>query len=260
MSAREENSLQIKPLTKRSRMTGELYTRRAEVERQLAQVVSFDNSRILELLKNKSRESEEYLFDETIVYLLREWSAEKKDFAFETLYLELNRRVWRLLKKFYKNFAAAADFEDFGQKIELAVIEKIFDLESDSADYAQINFGHFVVTQAKVFWSGNLVKIKREEEIFYSPPNDEDGENKREMQFAAHDISPEEKLILREAIAKLPDNIRNVAVLILDGWQIESKDETQLTISKHLKINSRTIRNWLNEARRILAGYEGEIR
>lgn len=161
MSAREENSLQIKPLTKRSRMTGELYTRRAEVERQLAQVVSFDNSRILELLKNKSRESEEYLFDETIVYLLREWSAEKKDFAFETLYLELNRRVWRLLKKFYKNFAAAADFEDFGQKIELAVIEKIFDLESDSADYAQINFGHFVVTQAKVFWSGNLVKIKR---------------------------------------------------------------------------------------------------
>ena len=51
-----------------------------------------------------------------------------------------------------------------------------------------------------------------------------------------------------------------VAELILDGWQIESKNEIELTISKKLAVSSRTIRNWLKEARAILADYNAEVK
>lgn len=255
-----DNSTQIKPLSKRKVDTEELYSRRAEVERQIGKTITFTSKEISDLLSNKDRNSAGYVFDETLVYLLREARIQNDDLAIESLYPELNRRIWRLLRKFYKYFREQADFEDFGQKVEMGIIEKILNVALDCADYAQVNFGDFVMTQANTAWRGNLSRIKKEQDLFHSERNDEKDEGTPEIQFESKDISPEEKLILREGIGNLPDHIRDVAVLILDGWQIESKVETQPTISKFYNVSSRTIRNWLKEARDILAGYEGEIR
>lgn len=260
MTALNANST-IKSLTKRKQETGELYARRPEVELQIEKILSLADEQILALLENKQKGAADYLFDETIVYLLREARNENNNSIFETLYLELNRRVWRLMKRFYKNFTNHADFEDFGQAVEMAVIKKIFDITSDSADYAQVNFGDFVVTQAKVLWRGKLARIQQENELFQAERVDEEADEQSENRFALKDISTEKLLIIKEAIAKLPQNIREVAVLhYLDGWQIESKDEGIPTISKQFNVSSRTIRNWLVEARQILAGYEGEGR
>ena len=66
--------------------------------------------------------------------------------------------------------------------------------------------------------------------------------------------------MLREGLAALPPNTMLVAELILDGWQIESKDPQEMTISRKLDVSSRTIRNWLKEARIILADYHRGIR
>jgi RNA polymerase sigma factor (sigma-70 family) len=257
MTAHEANST-IKSLTKRRQETGELYVRRPEVELQIEKVLSLANEQILALLENKQRDSADYLFDETIVYLLREARHENNNPLMETLYLELNRRIWRLMKRFYKNFTNHADFEDFGQAVEMEIIKKIFDTAADSADYAQINFGDFVVTQAKVLWRGKLARIGRENEIFQTERAAEEIDEQNEDRFILKEISAEKLLIIKEAIAKLPQNVRDVAVLhYLDGWQIESIEENVPTISKQFNVTSRTIRNWLEEARRILAGYEG---
>ena len=130
------------------------------------------NAQILELLKSRERGAENYLLDETIVYLLRDSNIDN-DFR-ETLYAELNRRLWKLLKKFAKNFNNQADFEDFGQKIELAILRKIFDYSTNSADYAEVNFGDFVVKTAKVVWRGELVKINKDKDLFYMRRENED--------------------------------------------------------------------------------------
>ncbi len=260
MNAQDTDSTKIKPLIKRVKGTGQLYIRRPEVEGQLDRIKSFSSDRIFTLLMNKNKHSEDFLFDETIVYLLREAQIRQDNPTVETLYLELNRRIWRFLKKFNKNFSDPADFEDFGQKVELAIIQKIFNVNSDSADYAQVNFGDYVITQAKVIWRGDLIKINKEKDILHIERNNEDDGNKSEFQFESKEISAEIKLILRENLSELPLNVLNVAALILDGWQIESKNENEPTISKLMNVSSRTIRNWLKEAREILAGYEGEIR
>ncbi len=259
MSLSITNSTEIKKLTKRIKETGKLYSRRPEVESQLATAILLKNNEIFELLTNKTKDSENYLFDETIVYLLREAHLRGDNSTVETLYLELNRRILKLLKKFYSRFSEQSDFADFVQTVEMEIIKKIFNITSDSADYTQVNFGDFVITAAYVTWRRILGKVKKETELFNTMRND-DEENDKEMQFESNDTSPEEKLILREGISKLPPNIREVAALILDGWQIESKDENEPTISKYCNVSSRTIRNWLKEARQILAGYEGGIR
>ena len=260
MTGGETNSTEVRKLTKRKRDTGELYTRRADTELQINNVLQLGNPQILEFLKVRQREAENYLLDETIVYLLREPGI---DASFrETLYTQLNGRLWKLLKKFAKNFKNQADFEDFGQKIELAILRKIFDINSDSADYAQVNFGDFVVKTAKVVWRGELVKINKEKDLFYTQREDDEGDyaNSIENNLASNDALTDYTLMLREGLAKMPPHIMTVAELLLDGWQVESKDERELTISKKLDVSSRTIRNWLKEARAILADYNAEVK
>ena len=259
MTERVGNSTDVKPLTKRTRETGELYSRRSEVEMQIAEVLRLDDRQIYERLENRQRGSDGYLLDEAIVYFLRERTNDQE--FVETLYTELNRRVWKLLKKFYKRFEDAADFEDFGQKVEMAIIKRIFDTGSDSADYAQVNFGDFVVKIAKVVWRGELVKIEREKEIFYveRENDEEDGGNRIENNFKSSDVPADYTMTLKEGLGKLPPHIMTVAELLLDGWQVESKETGEPTISKKLGVSSRTIRNWLKEARQILDDYNREV-
>jgi DNA-directed RNA polymerase specialized sigma24 family protein len=254
------NSTDVKPLTKRKKETRELYARRPEAELQIGKVLSLEPVQIYKLLKNRQRDAADYLLDETIVYLLRAPRAEE-NFR-EILYAELNRRIWKLLKKFYARFNNPADFEDFGQKIEIAILKKIFDFNSDSADYAQVNFGDFVIKTAKVAWRGELVKIEREKEIFYTTRegDDEDNSNPIENSLKSNDALTDYTMMLKEGLTKLPPHIMLVAELLLDGWQIESKDEREPTISNKLDVSSRTIRNWLKEARAILGDYKAEVR
>ena len=67
-------------------------------------------------------------------------------------------------------------------------------------------------------------------------------------------------MTLKEGLDKLPPHIMIVAELLLDGWQIESKETGEPTISKKLGVSSRTIRNWLKEARALLADYKTEVK
>ncbi|HMS42126.1 MAG TPA: hypothetical protein PKE69_17975 [Pyrinomonadaceae bacterium] len=256
MTASETDSAEVKKLTKRKQETGELYTRRADAERQIENILCLESEEILALLKNKHRETDNYFLDETIVYLLRDANIDN-NFR-EDLYIELNKRLWKLLKKFRRNFNNQADFEDFGQKIELAILRKLFDYSTNSAEYMEVNFGDFVIKTAKVVWRGELVKIIKDKELFYSQREDdeEDYANSIENNIKSNDALTDYTLTLKEGLSQLPPHIMTVAELLLDGWKIESKDETELTISKKLKVSSRTIRNWLTEARAILADYK----
>lgn len=260
MTASETDSAEVKKLTKRKQETGEFYTRRADAERQIENILWLETEEILALLKNKQRETDNYFLDETIVYLLRDANIDN-NFR-EDLYLELNRRLWKLLKKFHKNFNNQADFEDFGQKIELAILRKIFDYATNSADYMEVNFGDFVIKTAKVVWRGELVKINKDKDLFYTQREDdeEDYVDSLENNLESNEMPTDYNLMLKEGLSKLPPHIMTVAELMLDGWQVESKNENELTISKKLKVSSRTIRNWLKEARAILADYNAEVK
>lgn len=263
MTARETNSTEIKPLTKRRRDTDVVYTRRPDAELQIEKVLSLEKPQILAMLENHRRDEADYLLDETLCYLLREARLADDNETVETFYLELNRRVWKLLGKFRRDFINQADFEDFGQKISLTVMMKIFDLLTDAGDYAQVNFGAFVIMEAKVARRQNLVKAKQEETMFAkNDREDEDGKTNDPLENISdlRKLNAESRLIMREGFEKLSGEQQIVAAMLLDGFQIESKDEEEPTISRQLNVSSRTIRNWIKEIRVILSDYRSEAR
>lgn len=261
MNARETDSTDIKPLTKRTRQ-GELYVRRAETQLQIEKITTLEKPQILEMLDGgKRRDEADYLLDETLVYLFRESRRSGNDELFNQIYLELNRRIWKLFLKFRSNFKEQAGFEDFGQKIEMAIVRKLIDTNSDKADFAQVQFGSFVISEAKSVWKQNLAAIKRDQEFLEMPRENDDETGANELEkLALGDISSEQQMIIREGLRKLSTNHQTVAAMMLDGFQIESKDENELTISKHLGVSSRTIRNWIKEMRLTLADYKGETK
>ena len=250
----------MRPLTKRRKDTQELYRRRDEVERQIGLVAALSNAEVFERLQTAERTGADYLFDEAIVYLLRERRASGGDAEIEELYSVLNARIWRLLNKFRSRFDDQTDFEDFGQNVVMAIVKKIFDLASDSADYAQVNFGDFAVTEAKVVWRGRLALVMKEDQhIAARRDGDEDGTDPV-SEIGSGEASVLERMIASEAITKLPENLKMVAILLADGWKIESGNAAEPTISRYMNVSSRTIRNWVSEAREMLSEYRGELR
>lgn len=260
MNARDADSTQIKNLTKLTKL-GEQYMRRADAELQIEKILTLEKSQIVEMIGGDKRRNEaDYLLDESIVYLLREATIDSDNSMIETLYIELNRRIWKLLAKFRANFKNnQADFEDFGQQAGFAIVRKILDTGSNSADYAQVNFGDFVIGEAKSVWKQNLVRVKREEAMFNSGREGEEDENKLENIPWEHELSAESRLIIEEGLRNLLPEHQIVAAMLLDGFQTESKDPRELTISKHLGVSSRTIRNWIKEMRLALTGYQGRL-
>lgn len=258
MEARNADSTNIRPLTKRT-MQGEIYLRRAETQLQIEKVLLFDAPQILEMLSGSERRGEaDYLLDETLVYLFREARRSGDENLFNQLYAELNRRIWKLFLKFRSRFHDQSDFEDFGQKTETAILRKLLDADSDRADFAQVQFGSFVISEAKSSWKQNLSMINKDKEFLDAPREDADETDANELEnLADGDLSDEEKMIIREGLSKLSPDQQMVAVMLLDGFQIESVDENELTISKHLGVSSRTIRNRIKEMRSALADYKG---
>jgi len=261
MNTRDADSTRIKTLTRRTRQ-GELYVRRPDAQLQIEKILTLEKAQILVMLEGRKRRDEvDYLLDETIVYLLREAKIENDNEMIETLYLELNRRIFKLLLKFRAGFKNnQADFEDFGQKVEMAILKKVFDTDSNSADFAQVQFGLFVISEAKGIRKQNLVRVNREEAMFDGGREGEEEDNRLENISSANELSAESRLIIQEGLRNLSPEQQTIAAMLLDGFQIESKNAKEPTISKHLGVSSRTVRNWIKEMRRTLAGYQGEAR
>ena len=261
-AARNADSTTIKPLTKRT-AEGKLYVRRPDAELQIEKALSLETAQILEMLgAAKERGDETFLLDETLVYLLRQARRANDDDLLNELYIELNKRIWKKLAKFRGNFNNQADFEDFGQKTEMAIIKKILNVESNAGDFAQAQFGSFVLSEAKAAWKQDFVRIKKDRESLDTPRGSDDEEtdqleNKADLR---DEFSAEKRLIYEEQMRNFSPEQQIIAAMLLDGFQIESKRPEEMTISKYLNITSRTIRTRIKKMREILNESKGEAK
>ncbi len=260
MNARDASSTGIKPLTKKTQ-DGELYFRRTDAQLQIQKISSFSEREIAAMLKSKAARGEpEYLLDETLCYLLREAKINGIRTLIESICLELNSRIWKLLLKFRGGFKNREDFEDFGQQVGLVVFKKLNDVESNAADFAQVQFGKFVIALAKTIEKRKLAAIMREKELFSLPRDDDEDRNMLENFADGGTLSADSLMVLAEGIGKLSPDQKLLAAMLLDGYKIESKDVLELTISRHLGITSRTVRYRIQEMRKTLDGYQGEAK
>ena len=254
MSGDSGQAIRIAPLTKRREESGELYTRRPEVEAQLQEVVGLSAEELSPRLKLPNREASGYLFDETLVYLFRE-ARRKEDLTMEYLiYDQLAVRVETLVRG-HAHQASPDDPEGFIGEVHFKVLAKLLDFDSDKGDYAQVMFGDFVATIAhnekrRIWGRRNSEPVMVE----IDAPN-EDG----------HDFDPEDEgalqdfvTILDTALAKLPEKTAVAFVMhYRDGFQIESKDPDEPTVARHFGVSGRAIRYWFTKAAKTLNDTNG---
>jgi len=253
MSSDSGENLKIRPLTKRKR-TGELYERRPEVEAQLPEAVRLLLEDLSERLSIPNKEDPGYLYDETLVYLLREAHRREATLMENLIYDHLAVRVEMLLHKLSTRLYPE-QFKDLCQDVHGKLVEKIYDLESDKADFAQVMFGSYIVTlgrsEARKYW---VINDSDKGNIEIDAPN-EDG---YDYDPEANDLSPDTIAIIRNALDRVDQNTATAFVMhYIEGFQIESKDPDEPTVAKHFGVTGRTIRNWFRDAVRTLAATNG---
>jgi DNA-directed RNA polymerase specialized sigma24 family protein len=233
-----------------------VYARRPEVERQLLEIAGNGFALDPLALNNRDRNSDGYIYDETLVYLFRRARNDGDDDLLNGLYAEIDRRALLLIGRFRRELFSddPAGFEDFRQDIAMAILRKILDTDSDDADYAQVNFGDYLLRVAHDTRKAVFRRLRQRPQQFgdMRPWEDEAGEP---FEDTLRDARPhvDDVLAARAAIASLPPNIRLAAAMyFLDGWQIKSNLPSVGTISGYFGVTGRTVRNWLRQARDVL--------
>lgn len=208
----------------------------------------------LEKTELRRRIADGDLKSETLVYLFREFL--ESDLRDE-IYTVLSKRILAILfKRFH---AKVKDFDDFAQNIQTDFLEKVCDFVTSKGDFAQASFGNFILGLAQNEFRKYIIKAKKDAK---TDATDEDAKDERAaFELESNEITDEKKLLIREALSQLPENIRQACILhYLKGWKIHSKNDFEPTLTKYFEKSDRQIRNWLSQAEKILADWKGVLR
>lgn len=242
---------QLKPLTKTSKTTGEIYYRREEVNAQIIDALSLSENELLAKISQ--------LKSETLVFLFREKYSSNYVVSGKIWEL-LFEKIYQLARRWKVEFVNIVDFEYFVSQIQDLLMEGIYNLESNEFDYAQVSFGEFV----KGIISNKLKKkfiVGKTDKNLQWLDDDSENEEKFPVQLIAKMTNSEKQIIFREALNKLPRDVFEVCYLhYLEGIQIDSKDQSKITLTKIFQKSDKTIRTWLGKAEEILKDYRGELR
>lgn len=247
----------------RTDTNGDPFTRKAYVESQIRSLLGSAPEEIGSLARVPKSDAERHLHDETLVYFFRDWHRQiaegdadvHKEFALLAVFEEIERRFYRYLRKSKYRPADNREFEDWAQNVSDGFVEKLMDLETDRADFAEVRFISFAAMEAlgKVRETVSAA-VRRSAEVSLDD-NDGDGPP---IQPILDALSPDKMAMLREGLLALPGELREVVILLdFEGWQSESNDPKELTVSTYLGVSSRTVRNRHDKAKEILRDYIG---
>jgi hypothetical protein len=249
---------QVRPLTK-CREDGTPYTRRAEVEREIAMTLTLS---LEEIVARARAGTAQPLRDETIVYWLREsWHRTKR--WHEALVEILSERCARhLLPKVRSYRDAVNDPADIVSSVLVDILDRI---RKNNADYLEVAFLSYIERRFVDHVRGILNEQKHFGEIAPLGSGDCDDEDDGTVPEPADRgrLSVEDQVMLRQALqalraAKGDQHYHAFILHHLNGWPIGENKEPH-TLSERFNVTGRTIRNWNRESERFLRAWlEGE--
>lgn len=261
--------MEVRPLTRRT-IDGNVLTRSAEVEAQIAQALRLEPLELQRRMGVADREDSDYLKEETLVYLIRETRRQgNADFCRRGTEALLQRCVPQARK--YLGALGEQEFDQAFSDLTTQVLEMILDLASDKGDFLQVRFGRKLKLLAIDVFRRYIDQINEDTEKLVPwssiAGNDDQGEEdeRRRVQLPPEMRSPDpmkdRKLLAKEALRQIPEPQRTAFILFhYDGWPIESKDTHCPSISRQFGRTPRMIHNWLKMAEEILERWRGEHR
>lgn len=261
------------PLRKR-KDSGELYRRRDEVEALIDRLEELPRDELIERMRIATPTHQDFLPPECLLHFVRKSKHDNSSRQFELMYKALIARVERAA-----TVAGAVHYVDGKRAITARaakIIEAVifaFEVKLtqdrngyyDGLDYFEINFASAV----KLLRSTARTKIDTEEDREQPLSYNDDEAISPEVEAAAGSFDPFnlEKIddptyrsALGAAIKELPANEREVVVLMLRGYQIDSNEPSTTTIRSILGCAEKTVRNRrdraLDKLRQALEGLE----
>lgn len=254
-------------LLTRTNANGEIYKRSPAIERQLLDAISLSEEHLLLRAGIRDSASAGYLQEEALVYLIRMSSQQQSRLVFDNLSEILLTRCQDQATSWMRGIVHK---EDAVNDVIQVLFEKILS-PNNEGDYLQVRFWHNlkrISLDVRRKYEREQTKDRRYLQPSSFQSQEETGENDWENvpdtngdEIAAkNDFSSVEMEVLwRESLRILKEPIRTAVVLhYIKGWQVESIDPKEITVSKYFRKTPRTILNWLRQAEEELIKWRGD--
>jgi DNA-directed RNA polymerase specialized sigma24 family protein len=238
-----------------------LYQRDAAVERQIQSAIVLTDEKIIANALIREKQSEEYLQEEAIVYLIKVSKQEENEYLYNALSNVLLDRIGHQVKFFLRSFDQGLK-EDAYFEFLARLFQQI--LRSDGkGDFLQVKFwlalNRLAITVFRQFQN----REQRERKLldpgeFSARAENDEGEEDTDEDFVEPEhlipgenrwSSIEQWSLIVEALQNLDGDVRKAYFLHhFLGWQVEAIDPNESSVSDYFGKTPKTIRNWLHKA------------
>lgn len=240
---------------------GVRYQRNAAVEAQIKVALALDTPDLVARACLSDATDPHYLQEETLAYLTRRAHRAGDDDMVNGLVEVFVERCTRFLKG-----QLAALGRDQLQEAVAEVIADLFELlaepdDSDRGDFLQVRFWVVVKRLGIAAFNRAVAESRRNSLLVALEPTGAASEDELDRPIEIADaVTPaaDTRLLIDEALASLDPNLRQAYVMKVEGWPVEDRDPTLMTISKYFGKTSRTIRNWISEAEKQLEDWRNQ--
>jgi DNA-directed RNA polymerase specialized sigma24 family protein len=242
---------------------GELYRRPSDVEVQLDELCRRSPSEQLSCAKVTEKGSPLYVRNECLVYLLSQAVAADDSERYQAVADILLKRLIQPVDGQLRLLGVADDdVADLHQDVVLAMTNAI--AKDQSGQFYQVKFGLALRRQlVKTYDSDRRRKRRSEGEQSLNAPvggsegGEDDGSMLGDFIESAEDVAEnvERRILVREAVSSIknPKHRKAFVLYHYHGWQIESNDPEEQTLSQLFERTPEMIRIWLRTAERQVA-------
>lgn len=238
---------------------GELYSRLPEVEAEIVALASLSRDELIERCAVRSRRDPSYVRSETILYFLRSTRGDNSSALFDRLFRILSARITAALPRVDSldgktSSATNSEIRDavYGRFEELLASDR--QGYEEGLDFFEVRFDAGIsklkIAAQRKAWRDENRYIPIEFDPETNEPSREVEEAYLEFKHKV-DINfddPDFRLRLDAAIDTLPKEQIGVIHMLLQDFQMHSKDPEVLTIAKALGCDEKTVRNRRNRA------------
>jgi hypothetical protein len=265
----QKTDRKLKPLTQRTK-EGILYSRPAEIEKQISQALTLLPDAVIIRAQISNSEDPGFLKEESLVYLILAYRNTNDWEVYNSLSDILVERCVRQYRSFFRGLDALR-LAEAGDELLAQLFLRILKVEDSKGDYFQVRFWSGIKLLAISIFRKKVNDYKQEKNMV--PLSDLAGDELEESDNGVDDQTPgtiqpldppsatasiEPAVLADEGLHSLKEPIRTAYLLYhWAGWQIESKDPLEPTISKHFNVTPKTIRNWLTKAEGDLKKWRG---
>jgi hypothetical protein len=265
----QKTDQKLKPLTQQTK-EGFLYHRPDEIEKQISHALTLSPDEVIVRAQISDSEDSGFLKEESLVYLILAYHNSNDWEAFNSLSDILIKRIVRQYHSFFRGFDTLS-LTEAGDELLTQLFLRILKIEDSKGDYFQVRFWSGIKLLAISIFRKKVSDYKQEKNMV--PLSDLAGDELEESENGLDDQAPgtirpldppsatasiETAVLADEGLHSLKEPIRTAYLLHhWAGWQIESKDPLEPTISKHFNVTPKTIRNWLTKAEGDLKKWRG---